>query len=109
MVHLRDVEGIMAANKSRPDVTHELLIVALSPEAQLPKVDGPEFPVAHMLTPVDVAEQVTLPDDGVASILVDEAVKAIVEGQLSPDQDFRTAWRIWTRSVVSQLGSHRHA
>ena len=77
--------------------------MSLNPEEPLPpSLDvGPGWTV-KFLTPVDVVEQFTAADDAVADQILELAVRAIVDGQLSPDQDWRSVWK----QSIAQTAAH---
>ena len=103
VVHLRPIPGVKAATRHRPDVTHELIIGSLDPEEPLPAAlvaDG-TFRL-HILRPLDVVEQFTVRDDAIADRLLELAVRAVVDGFASPDQD----WRIWWGQAIHSTAAH---
>jgi len=89
IIHLHDVEGMPAAVKNYPEATHEFLILTINPESCPPDPDNLE--VAYLMPP-DAALQFDGLTDEQAAKFVDEAVCAIVDGRISPDQDYRSAW-----------------
>ena len=104
VIHLRDIPGVKPAHKEFPEATHEFMIVALDPGEALPALDvTPEWRVRR-LTPVDVLEQFTAADDVIAEHVLDLAVRAVVDGFLSPDQDFRSAWK---QAIAGLAKDHR--
>ncbi|MFC8676741.1 hypothetical protein ACFUEN_29150 [Streptomyces griseorubiginosus] len=84
VVSLADIPGVPAANKHRADVTHELHVFAVNPEAG--PVDataiGPDG--VPYLTPVNVCEQFITTDD-TARRLAFLCVRAVVDGLLNPE------------------------
>ena len=91
VVHLRDISGMPPAKKHYPEAEFELMVVAVDPD------HSPDPDKAHegypLLSPVDVVHQFHGLSDTDAIRLCAEAVEAIVEHRISPDQDFRAAWR----------------
>lgn len=93
MIHLRDITGVPPAHRTFPSATHEFMILALDPGEPLPSLDVTADWHPRTLRPVDVLEQLELADDVVADEVLELAVQAITAGSISPDQDFRTAWK----------------
>lgn len=98
LAHLRPVAG-----HQRPftvylaGATHELVLMALDPDALLrPMIGG--GPV-QALAPVNFAAQFVAENDAMALRRVELAVQAICDGRLSPDTDFRDAW-------IALFGAH---
>lgn len=89
-VHLRPIEGVKEPHKQYPEAEYEFLILSIDPEMGEPDPDTPGS--LHFLTPADVVKQFHGIDDVQAAEVVEAAVKAICQGMLSPDQDFRAAW-----------------
>lgn len=56
----------------------------------------------HFLEPIDVMEQFIVANDAVAAELLELAVRCIVDGQASPDQD----WRRWWADAVKATAQH---
>lgn len=103
VIHLRPVAGVKAPVIRREGATHELIIVTLNPEQPLPGLDAtdptwkPDF-----LTPIDVMEQFIAANDAIAAEILELAVKTIVDGFASPDQD----WRQWWTAAIQQTAQH---
>lgn len=92
VVHLRDLEGVQPAVKKYPAAEFEFLVMALDPEC-IHSLD-PDHPVGwKYLSPIDVVHQFHGVTDRVATQICEDAVRAIANGEMSPDQDFRRAWR----------------
>lgn len=107
IVHLRGVPGqTKPAHKRHDDMTHELLVVAMDPNHAPPDPIG--WGDVHYLTPIDVIEQIQVPDDAAAARLCELAVRACCDGLLSPDQDFRRLWHeTVARTAEHERGEHR--
>lgn len=90
--HLRISEGLPPPALAFPSATHELQVLALDPEHE-PHPDDPQS--MRWLTPPNVVEQFQVASDDDAASLVKSAVVAIVLGSISPDSDFRRAWKAW--------------
>jgi hypothetical protein len=86
-VSLRDQEGVPPAILYRPDATHELILFALNP-AHPTTID--EQP--HFLTPTNFVGQFPAQSDSHASAIIEQTVRDIINGFLSPDTDYRRNW-----------------
>jgi hypothetical protein len=84
---LRNLEGVPPALIYRPDATHELILLALNP-AHPTTID--EQP--HFLTPTNFAGQFPAQSDSHASAIIEQTVRDVVNGILSPDTDYRRDW-----------------
>lgn len=115
VVSLRDIPGVPPAKKDYHEAEYEFMIIALNPEKGTPDIDlfesGQDWgkkDVPKFLFPVDVTKQF----HGVTEMQVAEictvAVKAIVNGYLSPDQDFRSAWNYSIDETVKHMIEGRH-
>src|SRR6185436_6335749 len=91
---------------------HEFSIIAIDPtDESQPNLfafenraqDG--FP---LLSPMDVCEQFGGLTDQQAMKLGQSALMAILAGQLSPDQDFRPAWRAVLKGTADHLRTGAH-
>ncbi len=102
VVHLRDVEGQAKPPFRRtPESAHEFMVHALDPDSK-PDPDHPEAGFAH-LHPVDVVEQWGGTTDEQAQRVLLLAVRAIVAGRISPDSDYRRAWREVIAMTVTEV------
>jgi hypothetical protein len=106
MVHLRPIDGVKPPVIRMPGATHEFMIQALNPESPLPALPdsleiGPDLKLYH-LRPIDVVEQFAAANDIVADHILELAMRAIVDGIASPDQD----WRDWWKHVIAQTAAH---
>ena len=111
IVHLRDLPGVPPAQKRYPEAEYEFMIVSLNPEKGVPDIDelertgtwgDPEKP--PFLTPIDVTEQFHGITDAQAHEIAEKAVNAILDGWISPDQDFRSSW---SRVIASTIDHYR--
>ena len=90
VMHLREMPGVPMPTFYIPHATHELWVYAINPEMQRqPMLDTGMIPV---LTPMNFAAQIVAEHDGAARDLVEQAVRMICDGTLSPDIDFRKQW-----------------
>lgn len=104
--HLRDIEGLPTAKKRYPEAEFEFLIFTVDPVAH-PEPD-PEKPRYRALEPLDVVEQFHGVSDRDAARICAAAVRAIVNGLLSPDQDARRDWRASIEKTVEHFKSGAH-
>lgn len=110
VLHLRAIEGVRPAIVRVAGATHELMILALDPERALPSLEALgrcEAPL-RWLSPIDVMQQFIVKNDAQAERVGELAVRAIVAGVLSPDQDHRRAWEIAVRETAAHVldGTH---
>jgi hypothetical protein len=90
VVHLRDIPNTPPPNKHFSDAEYEFSIWSIDPEA-LPDLETPHF---KLLTPPDLLLQIERfnKDDNFAGSICEKMVDMIIEGRMSPDSDFRSAW-----------------
>jgi hypothetical protein len=108
LVHLRDIPGqSKPAFKRYPNAEYEFFVVAINPEqCPNPEPDSDEYP---FLTPFDVVEQFDVKgSDRDAQCIVEAAVRMIVAGQISPDQDYRSAWHTLIANIAEHFRSGAH-
>lgn len=109
VIHLRGGPGLGPATKRAPEMTHELLVAALHPDHP-PVIKGFDPTQLHPLRPPNHVIQFTIDTDAQASQLLELAMRACVNGRISPDSDWRAAWE----TVVPQTarcirdGGHGH-
>lgn len=101
IIHLRPTEKHGEAHIQFPGATHEVLVIAL-------KLDPDDFRTWRPLMPSDVCHQVMLPSDEEAVLFVAQIARAVSEGMLIPDSDWRERWAgILNRTAEhSRLGGH---
>ena len=108
IVHLRQIPGAPPAKFQFPGATHELQIVTLNPEHALPSLDAGRGWQPHFLTPLDVVQQFEVANDAIAAELGEMAIRAIVDGRASPDQDYRSWWRGSIAATAAHYRSGKH-
>ena len=107
MIHLRDIPGMPPATLTKPNHTHEFLIMALDPGKDTKNFfnyDPDDFK-ANYLEPIDCCVQFECPTDVEALDLCDVAVQAIVNGQMSPDSDYAS---VWARMIPGTIACNKH-
>lgn len=108
ILHLREEDGLSAPKKAYPEAQYEFQIRTIDPD-DFPTPDpdlideGYEF-----LEPPDVVEQFHGIDDAQAQALCARAIRSILKGDISPDQDFRAKWNTLIGKMVEELSSDRH-
>lgn len=114
VVHLRPIEGAPPAVITLPGATHELLSLALNPEEHPERfVDldaaGWARSTLPYLMPPDIVQQFQADDDAQALQLLRLAVRSCCDGRLTPDADWRRAWRVVVPATAAHLraGLHR--
>lgn len=108
LLTLADVPGQPPAVRHRPGTTHELLVAALNPEQGPYDAATVTNTSLHLLTPVNIAEQVTTTDEQ-ARQLPELCVRAVLDGVLNPEtgdapERIRAAW---SRAVQQTLDHGR--
>lgn len=96
VVHLREEPGLSKPHKSAANMTHEFMIFVLDPgqEKAMRDYDPDNLPSPlPYLTPIDCAVQFEARSDAHALEICDLAVKDIIAGNASPDQDYRSYWQ----------------
>lgn len=107
LIHLRDIPGVPPAHKKYPEAEFEFIIAAISPEVR-PAPDPDEARGFPLMTPTDVAEQFHGITDHDAVRVCEAAVQAIVNGRISPDQDFRSMWHQLLARTVEHFREGKH-
>lgn len=115
VVHLRDVPNVPSAFKHYPEAEYEFVIIALNPEKGTPDVElfeaGKEYghpKRAKFLVPQDVSQQFHGVTDVQAAKICEVAIKAILNGHISPDQDYRQQWKHSIEETVRHMNEGRH-
>lgn len=115
VVHLRDIPDVPPAVKHYPKAEYEFSITALNPEKGMPDIDlleaGKDWGepnTSKFLLPQDVAKQFHGVGDEQAAKICTAAIRAIVSGFLSPDQDHRSAWNHSIEETVRHMADGRH-
>lgn len=84
VITLADVPGVPPAKKRTPEMTHELMVMALNPEHGPYEAEQVGEGTLHLLRPGNVAEQFTGTDEQ-ATELAALAAEAVVHGRLNPE------------------------
>jgi hypothetical protein len=109
LIHLRPIEGVRPAHKRYPEAEHEFIIFSIDPES-CPEPDPEKAAEGYPhLVPIDVVEQFHGVGDHDAKRICESAVRAIVGGVLSPDQDYRGAWKKCIEGTVAHYRAGKHA
>ncbi len=96
LVHLRGEKDGKPANFQFPGATHEFLIMAISPNDPIQADHDPDVAVQY-LTPIDVCQQFIAENDAEALEKIEHLLEHVRRGELSPDQDYRSHWRMRLR------------
>lgn len=114
-VHLHDREGVEPAVLQRPGVTHEVLCVTVHPDHPIAAdVSSLRPGELHWLTPVNVAEQVTVDRDQDVVELIALLAAGVVHGVLEPEatngaERIRAAWRNSINATLAHARGEHHA
>lgn len=94
LVHLRPHPKFNGQTKFYlAGATHEFWLYAMDPAAKrADAIGGEESSSRHWLTPINFAAQIIAESDDAASARIEDAIRLIVDGKLSPDSDFTSAW-----------------
>ena len=103
--HLRPIDGARPPIKRYPGAEFELMIAAIHPAQSHPHPDAGGWP---LLTPIDVVEQFDGLSDRDARRVAEACVRAIVDGALSPDQDYRALWHASIAETVRCIRAGNH-
>lgn len=115
-VHLRDLPGVKPAYRQYPEAEYEFAIHSLDAGAQRPFDPAKDRWAERLLSPPDVVKHfdvgTTLPvveRDRVARKVLELAVAAVVDANISPDSDLRRWWEsAIPRTVEHVLTSGQH-
>lgn len=109
-VHLRQTEGMPEAKVIRDGASHEVLFVSLHPDhvPDIDALDAGDYASISFLTPVDLTYQVVGLTDEQAAELCGLMIEVILNGRMSPDSDFREAWKPMLDATAEHLryGTH---
>jgi len=100
VISLRDIPGVPPAKKQYALAEWELMILSLNPE--FPPPDPDTLGGMHHLTPPDLVYQFHGVGEDRVHQLAHVAIDAICKGEMSPDQDYRTAWKMFLDDEVSR-------
>lgn len=106
LISLCDIPGVPPAHKQYPDAEYELLILALNPECCPPDPDA--VGALTFLTPPDLVYHFDIRNEEAAKEIIEGAVKAIIEGRISPDQDYRQIWKRILKTTVDHYKAGLH-
>jgi hypothetical protein len=110
IIHLRDIPGVRPAHKRYPEAEFEFGIYSINPErCPEPDPDQAVTPGYPLLEPPDVIEQFHGISDRDAFRVAEAGISAILNGRISPDQDFRAMWKRLIMGTVDHFiaGAHR--
>ena len=107
LIHLRDLPGVDPAKKRYPEAEYEFIIASISPE-EAPEPDPDQKGSYPLMTPIDVVEQFHGVSDRDAIRIAQAGIQAMMQGRISPDQDFRSMWHglIWNTIDHFKQGKH---
>lgn len=104
---LADTPGYPPANRQYPEAEFELLVMALDPEKPAPDIHSAN-PKIMPLQPIDICEHFHGVTEEQAKEIATLAIGAIVDGSLSPDQDFGAAWKQTMKNTLDHYRGGLH-
>lgn len=109
LVHLRPIQGqSKPAFRRYPEAEFEIVVWSIDPE-RCPAPDPDQYGDGYpMLLPIDHEHQFHGVSDADAVRIADLFVRAIADGILSPDQDFRSVWRHHLDATVAHYRAGKH-
>ena len=102
VIHLRPIPGSPPAHIRVPDATHEVMLTALDPHGR-PRPDSPAS--WRPLQPINLEEQIQLPDDAAAVELLAVCAQAVVDGYLWAEAPLAGQREPW-RTTLIQTSAH---
>jgi len=109
VVCLRDVKGLAPATRTYPEAAYEFQILTIDPD-DFPTPDPNLVDDGYTyLHPPDVLEQFHGITDPQAEQLCFSAIRSILDGSISPDEEFRSQWNKLLREKVAGLRSGKQA
>lgn len=109
VVHLREEDHLPAPRFAYEGAEYEFTILTIDPE-ECPSPDPDLVDDGYsFLHPADVAEQFHGVSDGDAARITAKAISALVEGRISPDEDFRPAWKTLLEETVRAFKAGHYA
>lgn len=87
--NLIQIEGLPKLKFTRPGSTHEMVIFALDPKYRF---DARKNPARYLLHPTNFCAQYTRASDAAAIDEIEQCVRDIVNGDISPDTDYTQHW-----------------
>lgn len=102
IIHLRPIEGVKDAAVTVPGATHEVMLHALDPKTEPVPTDPMSWRRLH---PINVLEQIELPDDAAAVDLARGCARAVLAGVLPAEPLLSGAVEPW-RTVLIKTAAH---
>lgn len=109
VIHLRPIDGVPPAHIRVAGATHEVMVVAIDPEYSPVPTDPSSW---HFLWPLNVEEQVHLPNDQAAKQLIEDSARAVTIGVLPAEPGLAGAvepWRTTLIKTAAHLRGETHA
>lgn len=108
VIHLRDIPGVRPAHKHYPGAEYEIGIHAISPDEYPIDIEHGRRVGWSLLTPADFCLQIDGINDQQAAKIGGLVISAIVDGRLSPDQDYRRHWTIAVTETINHMKAGLH-
>jgi hypothetical protein len=109
VIHLRDIPGVKPAVKHYAEAEYEFSIVSINPE-ECPHPDPDEVAEGYpSLIPPDVIAQFDVKgSDHDAVRVCESAIRAIVNGVMVPDVDYRAVWKQAVEGTAKHFRTGAH-
>lgn len=104
---LADMPGLPPAQIRLDGASHEVIIVALNPEAGEPNVDD-QFDALPWMSPPELCHQVKRLTDDQARRLVGQLCRAFADGVSAPDGDYRSRNEALLTGTAAHLAAGLH-
>jgi len=107
LIHLREIPGTPPPTLHAPGNSHECIVMSLNPDHPLVEPGRIQHPL-HYLEPFDHVLQFGGTTDAQAIQVIELYLRACVNGHLSPDSDWRRAWRDLLPGTIEHVVTGTH-
>jgi hypothetical protein len=108
LIHLREIPGTPPVKRQYPEAAYEVIVMSLNPDYPLQEPGIIQHPL-HYLEPFDHVFQFDGPNDAQAIRVIELYIWACVNGHISPDSDYRQAWKDMLRGTIEHVVTGGHA
>lgn len=107
LAHLRPIPGFPDAYKHYPEAEYELTVLAINPETH-PEPDPDKDPFT-LLLPAEAGVQFHVSSDVDARRICEVSVECVVDGQLVPDESYRSMWDSFIEEISERFRARQNA